>query len=385
MDRDATAVDREMLDLAARAALRGFGAVEPNPTVGCVIGRERKDGVEILAIGHHRQFGGLHAEAEALRVCAQQGVDPNGATAWVTLEPCNHHGKQPPCAAALVSAGIRRVVYSAPDPSPGAMGGGTTLEKAGVEVVCSGASRAATAASEPFRHRIGTGLPWVIAKWAQTIDGRIAASTGDSKWISNEASRRAVHRLRAKVDVVLTGIGTVLADDPLLTARDVPIRRVARRVVVDPKGQTPLDCRLVQSIAGGAPLTVVVASSVLAENAPWYRTLLERGVDVVAFEPVQDGRIDMRQLLRWLVAERDCSTVLVESGPGLLGALHRERLLNRLCVFVAPKLLGDAAGLPPVRAGQVKRVVDASSYRLEHMKRLGDDLRLIYAPVPSSV
>ncbi|MFI4855758.1 MAG: bifunctional diaminohydroxyphosphoribosylaminopyrimidine deaminase/5-amino-6-(5-phosphoribosylamino)uracil reductase RibD [Phycisphaerales bacterium JB065] len=371
--------DRAMLDLAARVAWRGFGAVEPNPTVGCVIGREMDSGIEILGVGHHQRFGERHAEAEALRQCAERGIDPAGATAWVTLEPCNHHGKQPPCAAALARAGIARVVYASGDPNPLAEGGAAALRKAGIEVTQSHASPAAIAVSEPFQYRIKTGLPWVIAKWAQTIDGRIATASGDSKWISNEYSRRSVHRLRAKVDAVLTGIGTVLADDPLLTARGVPVRRVARRVVVDPHGKLPLDSQLVRSVTGGAPLTLAVAPTVLKSNASWYRTLLERGVDVVAFEPGADGRLNMADLLRWLVAERGCSTAMVESGPGLLGSLHRERLLNRLCVFVAPKLLADGGGMPPVQAEEAERVADAACYRLEHVKRIGDDVRLIYS------
>jgi diaminohydroxyphosphoribosylaminopyrimidine deaminase/5-amino-6-(5-phosphoribosylamino)uracil reductase len=368
-----------MLDLAARAALRGFGSVDPNPTVGCVIGREHSGGVEVLAIGHHRRFGGLHAEAEVLRICAERGIDPAGATVWVTLEPCNHQGQQPPCAQALIDAGVRRVVYASADPNPVAVGGADALRTAGIVVEQTDASAAATRASAPFRHRIETGLPWVVAKWAQTIDGFVATSSGDSKWISNELSRRSVHRLRAKVDAIVTGIGTVLADDPLLTARDVPVRRVARRVVVDPKGRLPLDCQLVRSVTGGAPLTVAVAPSVLERNADWYRTLLERGVDVVAFEPYAEGRFVIADLLRWLVAERQVSTAVVESGPKLLGAMHDEGLLNQLLVFIAPTLLGDSTSQSPVGGSTVASIAGAALYRLDHVKRFGDDLRLLYS------
>ena len=367
-----------MLDLAARVAMRGVGAVEPNPTVGCVIGREHAGGVEILAIGHHGRFGGLHAEAEALRVCAERGIDPAGATVWVTLEPCNHQGKQPPCARALIDARIKRVVYASPDPNPAAIGGAGALREAGVTVEQSDESDAAIRSSAPFRYRIETGLPWVVAKWAQTIDGFVATSAGDSKWISNEFSRGSVHRLRAKVDAILTGIGTVLADDPLLTARDVPLRRLARRVVVDPKGRLPLDCQLVRSVTGGAPLTVAVAPSVLERNADWYRTLLERGVDVVAFEPDAEGRFVIADLLRWLARERQVSTAMVESGPKLLGAMHEEGLLNQLLVFVAPTLLGDSAAQSPVGGSTIAAIAGAARYRLDHVKRFGDDVRLLY-------
>jgi len=334
--------------------------------------------LEIFAIGHHRRLGGLHAETDALRVCSERGIDPAGATAWVTLEPCNHQGRQPACAEALVNAGIARVVYAAPDPNPVAKGGADALRAAGIETVHSTASRAAIAVSEPFRRRVETGLPWVIAKWAQTIDGRIATAGGDSKWISNEWSRKSVHRLRAKVDAVLTGIGTVLADDPELTARGVPTRRIARRVVVDPKGRMPLDCNLVRTVQGGAPLTISVETQVIQTNAAWYRTMTERGVDVVAFDPQPSGQLKIEDLLRWLSRERDCSTVLTEAGPGLLGAMHRENLLDQLCIYLAPKLLGDPTGLPPVARGPQQRIADSEVFRLDHCKRFGDDLRLLY-------
>ena len=346
--------------------------------VGCVIGFEKADGVEVAAIGCHRRFGGPHAEADALHRCMASGIDPRGATAWVTLEPCNHHGKQPPCADALIDAGVARVVYAAADPNPLAVGGAEALRAAGIEAVRSDASASAVGSSLPFRHRVQTGMPWVIAKWAQTIDGFVATSSGNSKWISNEWSRRSVHRLRARVDAILTGIGTVLTDDPLLTARDVPVRRVARRVVVDPNGRLPLDSQLVLSVAGGAPLTVAVGAEVLERNADWYRTLLERGVDVVASEVDGDGRIEMASLLRWLVAERGCSTVMVESGPKLLGAMHNEGVLNQLMVFVAPAVLGDASGMSAVAGARAPAIADGTRYRLDHVKRLGNDLRLLY-------
>lgn len=367
-----------MLDLAARAALRGFGAVEPNPMVGCVIGREHDGRVEILGIGHHRRLGGLHAEAEALLACRKRAADPRGATAWVTLEPCNHQGRQPACTAALIRSGIARVVYAAPDPNPPASGGAAALEAEGISTHHSRESRAAISVSEPFRHRIQTGLPWVIGKWAQTIDGKVATGSGDSKWISNEWSRRSVHRVRAKVDAILTGIGTVLADNPLLTARGVPTRRVARRVVVDPGGRMPLDCHLVRSVQGGAPLTVAVRASVIQSNARWYRTMTERGVDVVAFDASEDGALSMRELLRWLCRERGCSTVLTECGPRLLGALHREDLLDQLCVYIAPRILGDPEGRSAFEGGPCERITDSARYRLEHCKRFGEDLRLLY-------
>jgi len=241
---------------ALTLARRGAGAVEPNPMVGCVIVRDDR----IVAEGHHRRFGGPHAEIDALRRLQAAGGNPHGATVYVTLEPCNHTGKTGPCSEALIEAGVGRVVIAALDPHPTSTGGVRRLREAGVDVTVGVLEAHATELIAPFAKRIATGLPFVIAKWAATIDGATATHTGDSQWISNEQSRKHVHRLRGRVDAIMVGIGTVARDDPMLTARGVKVRRTARRVVIDPSLRIDETCNLVRSI-DQAPLSIVTVTS----------------------------------------------------------------------------------------------------------------------------
>jgi diaminohydroxyphosphoribosylaminopyrimidine deaminase/5-amino-6-(5-phosphoribosylamino)uracil reductase len=364
------AIDRRMLDIATRAAWRGMGVVEPNPMVGCVIATSAG---EVLGVGHHRFFGGPHAEVEALRACAANGHVARGATAYVTLEPCNHHGKTGPCSHALLEAGVARVVYATPDPAPASQGGAAHLASHGVAVEHASWHVKGADVSAPFRTRVETGLPWVVAKWAQTLDGRAATRTGASQWISNAWSRAAVHRLRSRMDVVLTGIGTVLADDPMLTARRAQVRRVARRVVVDALLQTPTDSRLLRT-AREVPVTVVTRREQAASSeAAVLRTL---GAEVVAPGDTGAARVDLEAALRWLVSEHDVTTVLVEAGPGLLGSMLD--LVDRAVVYVAPTVLGDAEALSAVSGRLAPELQDGTRWALGRVRRLGDDLEVTY-------
>lgn len=367
-----TALDRAMLDRAALAGLRGLGLVEPNPMVGCVIADARG---RVIGVGHHRRFGGAHAEIEALRACARAGADPRGGTAWVTLEPCNHTGKTGPCTDALLDAGIARVVIARSDDYAPAAGGADRLRIAGVKVRFTDASPLASWIGEPFLHAVRTGRPLVVAKWAQTLDGRMATAAGDSKWISNERSRRRVHRLRGMVDAVLVGIGTVLADDPLLTCRGVPARRVARRVVIDPRLETPLGSRLVAT-ARDVPLTILTRPGSVSRAGPYERS----GAEVVGAPIVGEG-LDLESSLRWLRAERAVSTALVEAGPRLLGRFIVHDLVDEALVFVAPKILGDPRALGPDRAGAAPSLDTAARFTLRRAKRIGDDVMLHYGRV----
>jgi diaminohydroxyphosphoribosylaminopyrimidine deaminase/5-amino-6-(5-phosphoribosylamino)uracil reductase len=372
---------REMLDLAARLAMRAAGHVEPNPLVGAVIVRPPRSAGEpapdrIIGRGHHRVYGGLHAEAEALADCATHGNDPRGATLYVTLEPCNHHGKQPPCTDAIIAAGLARVVYARRDPNAAAAGGEERLRAAGIDCQLNESSQLATRLSDPFVKRITTGLPWVIAKWAQTIDGWIATRSGESKWISGPAARARVHSLRSRVDAVVTAIGTVLSDDPLLTARTGhPPRRVARRVVIDPQLEIPLESRLVSTIAAG-PVLVATTQAALVRRGATARRLSDQGVDVIA--SVSDGPIPVADLLRYLVDQYDATNVLVEAGAGLLGRLFASDLVDEAMVFIAPKLLGDDEAVPVARGRSLERLSDASQFRLGRVRQLGDDVMLRY-------
>ncbi len=374
-------LERRMLDLAARAALRGMGHVEPNPLVGCVIAR----GDTLLGVGHHRRFGDLHAEREALAACARSGHDPAGATAYVTLEPCVHHGKQPPCTEALLEAGIARVVIARSDPGEVSRGGAGVLSAAGVEVEWSAASPMALAVADPWLKRVRTGLPWVIAKWAQTLDGRIATRSGESKWISSGQSRKRVHRLRARCDAVVTGVGTVFADDPMLTPRDVRrVRRMPVRVVVDRDLDIPLECALVRT-ASEVP-TVVACDKVYtrATITADRRAALESAGVIIAGVPQGPGGVDLSLLLRFLVERFDASNVMVEAGPGLLGAFIEQDLVDEAYIYTAPLLLGDELARSVISGRVAASLASGRAYELARLKRVGNDIEAIYRrPDPS--
>ncbi len=371
--------DRRFLDIAGRIALRGLGDVEPNPCVGCVI---VKDGV-VIGMGHHRSFGGPHAEREALAACQARGLDPRGATMYVTLEPCAHVGKQPPCTEAIFKSGVARVVYARPDPHSLSGDGARILNSAGVLSECCNASALARLAADAFIKRTQTGLPWVIAKWAQTIDGRIATRSGESQWISNELSRARVHRLRARVDVILTGLGTVVADDPMLNAR-VPtrVRRIARRVVVDTHLETPEDAAIVRT-AREYPTSIACAKEMaVAEVVTDRRSRLEAaGVEIIGVPTPLNGRVDLELLLRALVDRYDATNVMIEAGPGLLGSLFALGLVDEAIVYIAPILLGDDEARSAAAGRAVESLRDARRFRLARTKRLQSDLELTYSRI----
>lgn len=367
---------RVMLDLAARVAYRASGYVEPNPLVGAVVVR----GGRVLGVGHHRKYGGPHAEVEAITNCGLRGEDTRGATMYVTLEPCVGRGKQPPCVDAILAAGISRVVVARKDLHPKGAHGLEALQGAGVRAELNFESENATRLSDPFVKATTTGLPWVIAKWAQTIDGRVATRTGESKWISNEDSRRRVHRVRARVDAVLTAVGTVLADDPALTARGGWVRRrAARRVIIDPLLELPEESMLVRTL-GEAPLTIYCGAEGLQVHQRKANTLAALGVEIQSLGDGQEVSVD--GILRELCAQ-GVTNVLVEAGPGLLGRLFEGDLVDEAMVFIAPKLLGDDLAKPCVRGRVAERLADAREFRLQRVRKIGDDVQVEYRrPLP---
>lgn len=372
---------RRLMDRAVRLAVRGHGGAEPNPMVGCVLASP--DGT-VVAEGYHARCGGPHAEAAAL---AAAGDLARGTTALVTLEPCAHRGRTGPCADALIEAGVARVLYAVPDPNPLACGGAERLRAAGVpaeRLPHAGADELA----RPFLKRVSTGLPWVIAKWAQSIDGAVALASGESKWISGPRSRAMVHRERGRVDAILTGIGTVRADDPLLTARGGVRRRTPLRVVFDPRAETPPDARVLcepapaagdrrdGSAVGGQPAggTILLVDPWLDGSAEArLATLRAAGADSI--ELGADGSLE--PALRAL-AVRGVSTVLVESGGGLLGRLLAERLVDEAWVFVAPIVVGERDAIRAVRGLAPESVAACVRARLLSVRRRGDDTLLHY-------
>jgi diaminohydroxyphosphoribosylaminopyrimidine deaminase/5-amino-6-(5-phosphoribosylamino)uracil reductase len=331
---------------ALELAERGRGHVEPNPLVGAVVGREGQVGGE----GWHQRYGGPHAEVHAL---AAAGEAARGATLYVTLEPCCHHGKTPPCTDAVLRAGIRRVVAAMTDPFPQVAGrGAELLRAAGVAVEFGLLEAEAHRLNAPYLHLLATGRPYVHAKWAMTLDGRIATRTGDSKWISNESSRRRVHELRGRMDAILVGIGTVLADDPLLTARP-PGPRTAVRVVLDTHGRLPLTSQLART-AKEVPTLVVTAGTVPESKA---HALRECGCEMLAL--ADEGERPAVTALLDALGRRRLTNLLVEGGSGVLGSFVDAGALNEVHVFVAPRLVGGREAPSPVGGRGMDRIHDA--------------------------
>lgn len=352
---------KRMLDMAARVAWRAWGDTDPNPLVGCVIAR----GDDVIGIGHHRRFGGPHAEREALADCRRRGHDPKGATLYCTLEPCRHVGKQPPCTDAVIEAGIAKVVYARRDPGHESGGGDAVLNAAGVGSECSDASVSATRLSDPFVCRVRSNRPWVIAKWAQTLDGRIATRTGESQWITGPALRRRVHRLRARVDAVLIGAGTAASDDPMLTARDVRrVRRVATRVVLDTEGRLARSSALVRT-AAEVPTLVVTASDAVF---PAPVRVLRVGRTV--------GGVDVREAVGRLWTDYGVASVLVEAGPRVLGSLLEADLIDETFIHIAPMVLGDAEAMGAAVGRDAPRLTDARRLSVVRSRVIGGDVEV---------
>jgi diaminohydroxyphosphoribosylaminopyrimidine deaminase/5-amino-6-(5-phosphoribosylamino)uracil reductase len=348
---------------ALELARRGEGLVEPNPMVGCVIANDEG----VIAEGWHRGFGLAHAEVETLGAA---GTRAGGATAYVTLEPCCHFGKTPPCTQALVAAGIRRVVAALADPFPQVSGQGfSELSAAGIEVEVGLMEADARRLNAPYLKRVTTGRPWVIAKWAMTLDGKLATRTGDSRWISGPESREIVHRLRGRVDAILIGRGTAVADDPLLTARP-PGPRTATRIVLDSRARLDLNSQLVRT-ARDTPL--LVAAGPDAADADRSR-LTAAGCEVFVSD-AQDHRLRLGQFLDEL-GRRQMTNVLVEGGGDLLGSLFDAREIDEVHVFIAPKLCGGQAAPGPIGGDGIERMADALALADPQVQHVGADLYL---------
>jgi diaminohydroxyphosphoribosylaminopyrimidine deaminase/5-amino-6-(5-phosphoribosylamino)uracil reductase len=346
---------------ALELAARGRGAVEPNPMVGCVVAH----GAEIIGEGYHRRFGGPHAEVEALSVAGSRAA---GATLYVTLEPCCHHGKTPPCTQAILAAGIRRVVAAMSDPFPQVAGrGADELRKAGVEVEIGLDEVAAKKLNAPYLKLLRTGRPWVIAKWAMTLDGKLATTTGDSRWISSEASREVVHQLRGRVDAIVVGLGTARADDPQLTARPAGLR-TAVRVVVDDRAALGLDSVLVRT-ARESPVLVYVAAEAPDERVEQLR---DAGCEVIVSPATT--RADRLDALLDEFGDRRFTNVLVEGGTTLFGEFFDRDLVDEVHVFTAPKIIGGRRAAAAVGGVGIPAVANARKLVDVEMKILDGDV-----------
>lgn len=369
--------DRLMLERATRRALRGHGEAEPNPSVGCVIADA--DG-RVVGEGRTRHPGGPHAEIEAIRGA---GAAARGGTAWVTLEPCNHHGKTPPCVDAIIAAGIARVVVGSPESNDFASGGMARLREAGIEVVLRPDVDSVRRLHASFHGRVSTGRPWVIAKWAETHDGALSTPPGVSPWISGPRSIRMVHRERGRTDAILTGIGTILADDPRLDAREVRRRRTPMRVIVDPDLDTP-PTALILKTAGGPVLIACRNDPDDDLHRMRSEQLAAAGATILPIEVPPDsgmresasenlrGRFSagrLGSLLRHLAEDHDVATVLTECGAGLLQGLFEADLIDATLVFTAPDTGVKGAPTSP----SPRDLLHLASFETIWSGRRGDD------------
>ncbi len=352
---------------ALELAEGGRGHVSPNPLVGAVIVRNG----EVIGEGFHAELGGLHAERAAIDDCRARGSDPAGSAIYVTLEPCAHTGRQPPCTEAILEAGISRVVYASEDPTDKASGRGPgILRDGGTEVELASGPEAAAARllNQPFRKRARTGRPLLTYKAAMSLDGRVASPTGDSRWISSVESRELVHRWRAECDAVAVGIGTALADDPLLTARLGNEARQPTRVVFDSRARLPLTSALVTSI-DQAPLIVVCAP----EAASARRDGLERaGAEVI----VAGGSTDTARLEAALdeLGRRGIQDLLVEGGPTFAGALFDAGEIDEVRLFIAPVFIGAAEARAALEGTGAMRIADGVRPLATSFEQIGEDM-----------
>jgi diaminohydroxyphosphoribosylaminopyrimidine deaminase/5-amino-6-(5-phosphoribosylamino)uracil reductase len=351
-----------------RAALgfarKGVGKTSPNPAVGAVIVRKG----QVVAAGFHRRAGAPHAEVVALNRLG--GKAKPGDTLYVTLEPCNHFGRTPPCTQAILEKGVRKVVVGMKDPNPQVTGGGCeVLSAQGVEVVTGILEEECRRLNEWFVTYVTKGRPFVIAKTAMTLDGWTATSKGHSKWVTNERSREWVHRLRNQVDGILVGVGTVMADDPLLTTRLGKGRgRDPVRIIVDTNLRIPVNARVLGHAKGSETL-IAVSEDIAGRRLKRF----ERKEVSLLMCPEKEGRIDLRALMDML-GKRSITSVLLEGGATLMGAMIREKLVDKFCIFKAPKILGASDGRPMALGKGPSRMDQSILLKDVQVRRFAGDL-----------
>ncbi|MBW4050921.1 MAG: bifunctional diaminohydroxyphosphoribosylaminopyrimidine deaminase/5-amino-6-(5-phosphoribosylamino)uracil reductase RibD [Proteobacteria bacterium] len=371
---------------ALELAERGLETTHPNPRVGCVIAQ----GEEVVGEGWHERAGAPHAEINALRVAGRKAA---GASAYVTLEPCSHHGRTPPCIDALIAARVARVVFALEDPNPRVSGrGAEALRRAGV-AVDSGLMAAEAAEINPgFLKRMRCGRPWVRVKLAMSLDGRTALANGESQWITGPPAREDVQHWRARSSAILTGIGTVLADDPRLDVRlpDPPAagpRSAPLRVILDARLQTPPSARMLGTGGGVLIMTAADHREMETARATRHAGLAERGAEIEEV-PAEHGaapatgpgraRLSLPDVLDRL-GRREINELWVEAGPGLAGALLRQGLVDELILYIAPKLLGPQAR-PLVEMGELRNLHEAPGFIVVDTRQIGEDIRLRLRP-----
>jgi diaminohydroxyphosphoribosylaminopyrimidine deaminase/5-amino-6-(5-phosphoribosylamino)uracil reductase len=366
--------DTDGMALALAWAAKGMYITAPNPRVGCVIVR---DGV-VIGAGHTQPAGQAHAEIEAMRDAHARGHDVRGATAYVTLEPCSHHGRTPPCADALVRAGLGRVVAAMLDPNPLVAGRGLArLEAADIAVRSGVLADQAHELNIGFFSRMRRGLPWVRLKVAASLDGATALADGESQWITGADARADGHAWRARAQAILTGIGTVKADDPQLTVRGVDTPMPPRRVIVDSRLEIDIEARILQ----GEPCWIATAADAQHACAQKAAALRAAGHDIIAL-PNPKGKVDLPALMREL-GRREINEVHVEAGAKLNASMLREGCVDELLVYLAPSLIGPGQGmfdLPPLA-----RLAERRRLRFHDLARVGDDIRILARFAPPDI
>ncbi len=357
------------MQMALNLAKRGIGSVEPNPAVGAIITKAN----QIIGKGWHRKFGGPHAEINALEDCKTLGVNPRDATMYVTLEPCSHKGKTGPCTKAIIDAGLAKVYIATKDPSKHANGKSIKhLQDTGIEVQVGICENEAKLLNAPFMKFASTGRSWIILKWAQTIDGKVASadSSDEHRWISNETSRRDVHKLRRRSQAILVGINTVIADDPLLTARPSKGKK-ATRIVMDSFLRIPTHCKLLAT-AKQTPVIIYTSWPSLETKPRLVDQITKKGAEVLAYPDTQ-GCSNLFFLLDEL-GKRGITQLLVEGGPTLLASFFIENLADEIHVYITPKIIG-IQGIASI-AGPMAKLTRAVGLHYVNIKPFGDDVRL---------
>lgn len=363
--------EKKYMRRAIELARGGEGFTNPNPLVGAVIVKDGK----IIGEGFHRKYGEMHAERDALKNCEERGNDASGATIYVTLEPCCHFGKQPPCTQALAEHGIAKVVVGSRDPNPLVHGKGNEyLRQHGIEVVEDFLKDECDALNPIFFYFITTALPFVALKYAMTMDGKIATKTGESKWITCEKSREYVHKLRNRYAGILCGIGTVLKDNPMLNCR-IPGGNNPIRIICDSHLKIPLDCKIVQS-AGELKTVVAAVDCDFADFVAKKSALEKNGIEVLLLNADKNGNVELSELFKEL-GRRKIDSVLVEGGGEINYSLLNENLVQKIYTFVAPKIFGGNAKSPVCGAG-VELPDQAFEFNLKEIKTFGGDLLLEY-------
>lgn len=352
-------------------AKRGMGHVSPNPMVGALIVRDDR----VIGEGWHEQYGGLHAERNALKDCRERGEDPEGATMYVSLEPCCHYGKTPPCTEAIIENRIARVVYGSLDPNPQVAGKGLeTLRAAGITVDGPVLEKRCMDLNRIFFHYISTGMPYVIMKYAMTADGKIATVTGDSKWITSDDARLHTHMTRKRVSAILVGIGTVMTDDPMLNCRieHDPVDPI--RVICDSRLRIPLESNLVRT---AGKIRTILAYCGEPAGVGKLERLKEAGAEPMKVKADAGGHVDMKDLLRKL-GELGIDSILIEGGSEIQYTALMSGQISELQVYIAPKLVGGARAKAPVGGSGIEKMDDCVMLNPPEVRIVGDDILLTY-------